>query len=321
MQRQPFSGVLTALATPFDDKNLEVDLAAFRKLLRLQKASGIHGVVVAGTTGESPTLTDAERDSLVAVALEERTDDFAIYVGTGTNDTRTTVALSRHYASFTGGPGSKARPDGVMVVVPYYNKPTQQGLLAHFGAVAEAVPQTPVCLYNVPGRTGAALAPATVGALMTRHTNIVALKEATGDVRIMAEMHDVLAAQRGSGRNIELLSGDDPTFAPALLCGATGIISVTTHIIPEAMLALWRAARENDFARVKQLHLATLPVNTNLFCAPNPLPLKWALAHLGICGGALRPPMAPLSSAEGEIVRAALAKVKTAGIKVALPEP
>lgn len=312
MSQPAFSGVLTAIATPFK-KDLAIDDESFVKLLRLQKKAGIHGVVVAGTTGESPTLSDVEREHLVRIALSERTENFRIYVGTGTNDTRSSVEASAKYAGFKIDSGAKV--DGVMAVVPYYNKPPQSGLYAHFRAISEAIGQAPLCVYNVPGRTGAALSPATFLKLAKDCTNIAAIKEAAGDVRIITELARGLK-ETVPNRNVEVLSGDDPTFAPALLCGATGVISVTTHVIPEAMLAIWRAAKENDLKRVQLLHQQTYPINTQFFCAPNPVPLKWALAQLGICENIMRAPLSPLEPQEVEIVRYALEQSEKAGIKL-----
>lgn len=313
MPRPAFSGVLTAIATPFT-RSGEIDQSAFKKLLKLQKQAGIHGVVVAGTTGESPTLSEAERDALVLMALEERTPDFRIYVGTGTNDTAQTIAASGKYAKMTN-PASGQGVDGVMVVTPYYNKPTQSGLFEHFKAVAQAIGSAAMCAYNVPGRTGCAIAPGTFVRLANACPNIVAIKEAAGDVKIIAELRLQLG-ELVKGRPLQILSGDDPTYAPALLSGATGVISVTSHLIPGAMVAMLDAATRGDFETLRSLHLATHPLNADLFCAPNPIALKWALAHLGLCENSLRLPLTPLEEREIGIVKDALNKVQAAGVKL-----
>lgn len=313
MGHPAFSGVMTAIATPFTTSG-SIDQAAFKKLLQLQKQAGIHGVVVAGTTGESPTLSEEERDLLVTLALEESTDSFHVYVGTGTNDTRTTVAASRKYASFKS-PNGKT-PQGVMVVTPYYNKPTQRGLVEHFTAVSEGLPRgAALCVYNVPGRTACTLAVASFLTLVGKCSNIVAIKEAAGDVRVITELKNGLTALN-VGRRVEILSGDDPTFAPALLCGASGVISVSSHIIPGAMLDMLKAAQTGALERLQAIHLAAYPVNTELFCAPNPVPLKWALAHLAVCQGTLRGPLAAFTEAEGVPVKNAIDAVKAAGLKI-----
>ncbi|MEN9809689.1 MAG: hypothetical protein RLZZ488_1256 [Pseudomonadota bacterium] len=309
MTIKPFTGVLTALATPFS-QDLSIDFAACRKLLQIQKEAGIHGVVVCGTTGESPTLSKAEKEQLLATALEFQSDDFRIFVGTGTNSTAETIEATQHFAAFTAH-GRKAA--GVMVVTPYYNKPTQRGLQEHFLAIARSVPQTPVCVYNVPGRTGCTLQPKTLVAIAKEAANIVAVKEAAGDVRVITEMSIALKAA-GLGHQVTILSGDDPTFAPALLCGAAGVISVSTHIIPGAMLAMWKAAQTGDFKALMRLQQDTYPVNNHLFCAPNPIPLKWALAQLNCCENVLRPPMSQLEESESALVAEALEKTRKSGI-------
>lgn len=306
-----FSGVLTAIATPFQE-DLSLDEAGFVRLLKMQKKAGIHGVVVAGTTGESPTLQEHERERLVRLALSERSDDFKIYVGTGTNDTRTSIEASVKYTQLKEGNNSV---DGVMAVVPYYNKPPQAGLFAHFKAIAQAIPDGKLCVYNVPGRTGAALQPQTFVDLARSCANIVAIKEAAGDVRTVT---DLARGLNDLGRPIEILSGDDPTYAPALLCGATGVISVTTHLIPDAMLQIWQAWKENNLIKVTEIHQKSFAINTQLFCAPNPVALKWALAHLGICRNVLRPPLSPLESREVEVVKSALMQTEKQGLKLAL---
>ena len=319
MLRPAFSGVMTAIATPFT-KSGDIDQAAFRTLLRQQKKAGIHGVVVAGTTGESPTLGENEREVLVLLALEERTPQFRVYVGTGTNDTRSTLAASQKYAAMKN-PVTDQCVDGVMVVVPYYNKPNQTGLFEHFKTIAQGIGDASLCVYNVPGRTGATLAPLTFVKLAKECKNIVAIKEAAGDVRIITELREGLAPvlrqrQVLQQPGIEILSGDDPTFAPALLCGATGVISVSTHLIPGAMVAMHQAFLKGDFAALQRLHLATYRLNSDLFCAPNPIALKWALAHLGVCEAHLRSPLSPLEAREIEILSHALAAMEINGIKL-----
>lgn len=311
MMKQPFTGVLTALATPFK-ADLSLDIDALHNLLKSQKSSGVHGVVVCGTTGESPTLTKDEKDTLVAAALEYQDDTFKVYVGTGSNSTQETIELSKHYATFRAHGKSVT---GIMVVTPYYNKPTQTGLHNHFLAVAHAVGDTPICLYNVPGRTGCTLPPKTFIEIAQQARNVVAIKEAAGDIRVITELRRALT-QANLAQQVSILSGDDPTYAAAMLCGADGVISVTTHLIPKAMLEIWSSAQTGDFARVTQLHLATYPVNTELFRAPNPIPLKWALGTIGFCQNVLRPPLSPLEDRDIEAVASALKDTKGAGIEL-----
>jgi 4-hydroxy-tetrahydrodipicolinate synthase len=309
MTIKPFTGVLTALATPFG-KDLSIDIPAFRKLLQIQRDAGLHGVVVCGTTGESPTLSKDEKELLVKTALEYQTDTFRIHVGTGSFSTQETIESSRYFANLKAHGQSVA---GVMVVTPYYNKPNQTGLKEHFLAVAKSIPETPVCLYNVPGRTGCALQPKTLVAIAREAKNVVAIKEAAGDIRVVTDMSLALK-EAGLAQQVGILSGDDPTFAPAMMCGATGVISVTTHLIPGAMLAMWKAAQDGDFSALCRLQADTYPVNTQLFCAPNPIPLKWALAELNCCLNTLRAPMTTLEETEIPAVRQALDSVKSRGI-------
>lgn len=309
MTIRAFSGVITALATPFAH-DLTIDMPAFKKLLHLQRDAGLHGVVICGTTGESPTLEASEKDALVSAALEFQTDKFRIYVGTGSNSTTETIESSQHFAAFKAHGQSVA---GVMVVTPYYNKPNQTGLREHFLAVAHAVPNTAVCLYNVPGRTGCTLQPQTLVAIAQKAKNVVAIKEAAGDLRALTDMSLALT-EENLAEQVNILSGDDPTFALALMCGASGVISVTTHLIPGAMLAILRAAQAGDLKTLSRLHRETLPVNQQLFCAPNPIPLKWALAELKCCLNVLRSPLTPLEESEIAVVASALEKVKRAGV-------
>lgn len=311
-QNASFAGVLTAVATPFRaDQSL--DEAAFGKLLRAQKANGIHGVVVCGTTGESPTLSDPERERLIGLALAERTDSFGVYVGTGTNNTAETIELSKRARSYRSPSGQ--RVDGVMVVVPYYNKPTQTSLIAHYKMVCDAVPDAPVCVYNVPGRTGAALAPSTFIEIAKLCPNVRAIKEAAGQIPVVSELARRLRDARLDGR-IEVLSGDDPTFAPALAAGATGVISVSTHIIPKTMRAIWDAWRAGDVRGMTKAHLDVLELHDALFCASNPIPLKWALRELGLCENTLRLPLMPLDEILIPRLRDALALTASRGVEL-----
>lgn len=311
MTTQPFTGVLTALATPFNP-DLTLDLDALNNLLKAQKESGLHGVVICGTTGESPTLSKTEKDILVTTALQYQDEHFKVYVGTGTNSTQETIELSRHYAALSAH-GKK--PSGIMVVTPYYNKPTQSGLRDHFLMVARSVGDTPVCVYNVPGRTGCTLLPNTLLEIVQQAENVVAIKEAAGDIKVVTEMKRALEKAQ-LNRRVSILSGDDPTFAASMLCGADGVISVTTHLIPKAMLDIWSAARSGDFAKVSHLHLAAYPINKELFCAPNPIPLKWALHSLGLCQNVLRPPLSPLEGKDIETVAQALRTVTESGVQL-----
>jgi len=290
----PFSGVITAIITPFE-QNGDIDFKAFERLLISQKKSGINGVVVLGTTGENATLTDQESENLVKSALEHQSEDFHIYVGTGTNDTRTSIEKSIKFSNLKSHSGKS--PNGVMVVTPYYNKPSQSCLIKHYSEVAKSVRSTPFCIYNVPSRTGINLLPITLAKITQENENIVAIKEAAGNVNAIVEMRNAL--NQINKQQVRILSGDDATYVPALLCGAEGVISVTSHIIPKTLIQILEMFKKGEMKEVQKLHLATYCINNGVFALPNPIGVKWMLSHLGICGTTLR---APLYSAEGNEV-------------------
>ena len=311
MERKPFSGVMTAIVSPFRPDS-SLDTHAFLKILRMQKNAGIDGVVVAGTTGESPTLSLAEKISLLELALGEQSENFSIYIGTGTNSTEATLKEVRELSGFRAqGRGV----DGVMSVVPYYNKPNQAGLRLHFSSIARSFPSVSFCLYNVPGRTACHLAPETFATLAQEFQNIVAIKEAAGDVLAMTRLRAQLS-QAGVNRNIEILSGDDATFPAALVTGAKGVISVTSHIIPRTLVAILRAAQEGDLERVRALNTAAFPLSQGLFCAPNPVPVKYALSLHDFCTPTVRSPLAPLSEPEMRIVAQSLKEAELKGAQI-----
>ncbi|MFC4728615.1 4-hydroxy-tetrahydrodipicolinate synthase [Coralloluteibacterium thermophilus] len=273
------SGSITALATPFDAAG-DVDVRAWRALVEAQVAHGTQGIVVAGSTGEAATLDDAEYLGLIESAADVVAGRIPVLAGTGQSGTRKTVALTRRAA--------EAGADMALVVTPPYVRPTQEGLLAHYRAVAEEG-GLPVVLYNVPPRTGGDLLPETVAALAT-HPRIVGIKEA----RAEPERMQALLALRGEGFSV--LSGDDPTFCRAMLAGADGVISVASNVVPASfrLLADRAAAGEADSARA--LDAALAPLYRFLGVEPNPIPVKALLARLG-CGHGLRLPLTPLSSA------------------------
>ena len=290
MSAPAFRGVITALVTPFQASGA-LDQTAFETLLELQKAAGIHGVIVGGTTGESPNLSDEELEILVKIALKYRSDSFAIYVGSGSNSTDHTVKKSCYFKNLKG-PGGQSI-DGIMAVVPYYNKPNQSGLHAHFSAVAKALHPLPLCVYNVPGRTSCTLAASTFVTIASEHSNVVAIKEAAGDIKVITELVLGLENRALRGR-VRVLSGDDLSFMPALVSGADGVISVASHIVPWAFLEALRAAEKNDFVQIRTIHSKLFSLNRDLFCAPNPVPVKWFLAQAGICRPDVRLPLTSL---------------------------
>lgn len=286
-------GVFTALVTPFNSRG-EIDLDAFRRIVRDQKEAGISGVIPSGTTGESPTLTKDEKKLLIQTCLEElKGSSTQVLAGTGSNNTEETVEFSRW--------ASEAGVAGVLVVTPYYNKPTATGLESHFTAVADAV-KCEVMLYNVPGRTGVGMTPATI-AKLAAHPRIRSVKEATGNVEFTSQIIDALTV---AGKSIDILSGDDATYLPLLSVGAVGVVSVASNLFPRAMVALQKAAETGHYEEARKIHQKYYPLFRDLFVESNPGPIKAAMAHAGWCDARLRAPLAPLSAASWETLKKSL---------------
>ena len=276
-------GVLTALVTPFNERN-EIDFPAFRKLLETQVEARIAGVIPCGTTGESATLSEIEKKNLIRFTLDElRGTSVKVFAGTGSNHTEESLQLSI-WASNQG-------VDGLLLVTPYYNRPSQKGLEIHFRTIAEAV-SCEVILYNVPGRTGVSLAPDTITQLSS-HSRINTLKEASGNVAFTTEILNALALQ---GRSLDILSGDDATFLALLAVGAVGTVSVASNLFPKPMVALLKAVAENQLETARQIHQKYYPLFRDLFIESNPVPIKYALARQKIGRPHVRLPLAPLSS-------------------------
>jgi 4-hydroxy-tetrahydrodipicolinate synthase len=286
-------GIYTALVTPFDSQN-ELDLAAYKRILEDQRDAGVAGVVPCGTTGESPTLSKDEKKKLILTAVETlKGTGVKVVAGTGSNDTEETVEFSR-WASDQG-------VDGVLIVTPYYNKPSKHGLEAHFKAVADAV-KCEVMLYNVPGRTGVSLTPETIVKLAA-HSKITSCKEATGDVALTSEILDRL---QQDGKKMDILSGDDATFLPLLAVGACGVVSVSSNLFPRAMVAIQKNLEAGKLEEARKIHERFYPLFRDLFIESNPVPIKYSMAVAGWCGTAVRAPLAPLSSASAEKLDATL---------------
>jgi 4-hydroxy-tetrahydrodipicolinate synthase len=276
------SGSITALATPFTAAG-ELDLDAWRHLLQLQLDGGTQGVVVAGSTGEAAALYDVEYDTLLRVAVEFFAGRVPVLAGTGLSNTAKTIEQTRRVAAFGA--------DAALVVTPPYVRPTQAGLIAHYRAVADDG-ALPVVLYNVPGRTGCDLLPDTVAELAT-HQRIVGIKEARNEPDRMAQ----LLTLRDDG--FQVLSGDDPTAARAMLAGADGVVSVASNVLPVAMRRLCELARSGKADDARALDERMREAYDFLGVESNPIPLKALLAHLGI-GRGLRLPLTPLSPAHAE---------------------
>ena len=282
-------GSLVALVTPFDDHN-RVDYAALKRLIDFHVAEGSDGLVIAGTTGESATLARDEHVELINRAVELADGRLPVIAGTGSNSTAQTVDLSlavRDSGIF-----------GYLVVVPYYNKPVQEGMYRHFSAVADAVDK-PVMLYNVPGRTASDLLPETV-ARLAKHDNIWAIKEATGSIDRLRDIQALVPAEFG------LFSGDDFTVLPFIEQGGHGVVTVSGNVAPAKMAELCRlaSAGEHDAAMVVDDLLQ--PLNTALFLESNPIPVKWAVSQMGMIAGHIRLPLTPFSEQYHEQMRAAM---------------
>ena len=258
-----FQGVLTAIVTPFRDQR--VDLEALTQLVEHQIASGVSGIVPCGTTGEAPTLSADEHNLVIDAVVQQAAGRVPVLAGIGSNNTATAIQNARHAA--------KAGAQGVLATVPYYNKPTQEGLLQHFQAIAAST-DLEVCLYNVPGRTSVHMLPETVAQLAQIDT-ITTLKEATGDMNVASEI------LKRCGDQITLLSGDDFTTLPFIALGGQGCISVASNLVPDRMVAMVNAARQLDLVQARNHHFSLFPLFRELFSETNPIPIKTALAHLG----------------------------------------
>lgn len=280
-----FRGALTALVTPL--RNDRIDEPALVDLVNAQIAAGIHGLVPCGTTGEASTLSTAEHLRVVELVLQTAAGRVPVLAGAGANDTRKAVELARACKQLGAA--------GTLQVTPFYNKPTQAGLVAHFTAIAEQS-DLPVVVYNVPGRTGIDLLPETV-ATLARHPHIVGIKEATGDMVRIARIRELL-----QGDSFDLLSGDDFTIFPFLALGGHGVISVTSNVAPAWISALCNAAAESSWSEARSWHYKQLPLARALFGQPNPIPVKSALALLGRCSPEMRLPLVAIDpqSREGQ---------------------
>lgn len=289
-------GSIVAIVTPmFEDGSLDRD--SLRKLLDWHVAEGTDAVVIVGTTGESATVSPDEHCELVKLAVEHVAGRIPVIAGTGGNSTAEAIALTR-FAKSVG-------VDASLQVVPYYNRPTQEGMYRHFKAIADAV-DLPVILYNVPGRTVADMSNETVMRLAPID-NIVGIKDATGNLaRGIELLRDIDRNFVGQGTSFAVYSGDDATALALMLLGGAGNISVTANVAPRAMHALCEAAMAGQIAHAMEINNRLLALHGKLFVEPNPVPVKWALAEMGKMPAGLRLPLAPLSAQYHDTVRAAL---------------
>ena len=287
--RTPFTGVGTALVTPFT-KSGEVDEAAVRRLARRQVDAGVHFLCPCGTTGENPTLTDAERLRVIEIVVEESQGKAPVLAGAGGYDTRELIHIA--------GEMARRGVSGFLSVTPYYNKPTQEGLYQHYKAFAESTP-LPIVVYNVPGRTGVNVETATLARLASI-PNIVGVKEASGNVGQMCEILRAVPA------DFLVLSGDDALTLPLMAVGGRGIISVAGNEIPAEMVQMVEAAERNDFAAARATHARIMGLMSINFVESNPQPVKYAMAAMGLLEETFRLPMVPPSAASKDKINAVL---------------
>jgi 4-hydroxy-tetrahydrodipicolinate synthase len=288
-----FRGTFTALVTPFRDG--VIDVAAFEKLIENQIAAGISGVIAVGTTGESPTLSHEERQELVRVAVGVAEKRCQVLAGTGSNATQHAVGDTKM--------AEKLGTDGALLVAPYYNKPSQEGLFRHFKTIADST-ALPIMLYNIPGRCGVDIAPDTVTRLAKECRNIVSIKEASGSVERISELRARLP------ESFTILSGDDSLTLPFMSVGAVGVVSVASNLFPAEVCALVRAYECGDAKSAFDLHRKLFPLFKDLFIEPNPVPVKTALGWRGAMSAEVRLPLCEMSEANQARLRRTLEAVE-----------
>jgi len=284
-----FEGVYTALITPF--RNGTIDYAALEKLVAMQIENAIDGIVPMGTTGESPTVSFEEHKEFIKRVVDLVGGKIKVIAGTGANSTQEAIWLSKE--------AEEAGVDAVLQVNPYYNKPTQRGLIAHFESVAKSI-KIPVVLYNIPGRTGVNFLPASIRELLNRADNIVAMKEASGDIIQMMELYELC------GERLTLLSGDDNNLLPFLSIGGKGIISVLSNLLPADIKKVVDSFNRGKIEEARKQFYRLLPLCRALFLETNPIGIKAAMEMAGFCTSELRLPLVPLSEENHGKLRAAL---------------
>ncbi|BCA78776.1 4-hydroxy-tetrahydrodipicolinate synthase [Desulfuromonas sp. AOP6] len=284
-----FKGSMVAIITPFD-KNGNVDEEKYRQLIEFQIENGTDVIVPCGTTGESATLDYKEHDRVIQVCIEQVAKRVPVIAGTGSNSTNEAIELSQH--------AKEMGADGVLLVSPYYNKPSQEGLFQHYKAIAEAV-SLPQVLYNVPGRTGMNMEAKTTIRL-AEFANIVAIKEASGNVTQASEILDK------AGDKIDVLSGDDFLTLPLMACGAKGVISVTANIMPREVKAMVTAVQQGQWDEARKMHLKMLDIHNAMFIDSNPVPVKTAANLMGKCGAEVRLPLVPMQGAKLDTLKSVM---------------
>lgn len=294
MKKDFLNGTITALATPFKS-DLSIDFDAFKRFLDFQMEGGVDAVVVCGSTGEAATLNPKERMSLIITAVEHIKGQITVIAGTGSNDTKASIDMTL-VAKEVGA-------DAALLVAPYYNKPSQEGLFHHFASIAEAV-DLPQILYNVPGRAGVNILPQTQLKLAKDYKNIVATKEASGDLDQMSEII------KGAPEGFILLSGDDSLAVPAILFGGKGVISVISNYAPKLFSSMIDLALEGEYDSAMSIHYNLLDLLALNFVETNPVPVKAALAVLGLMEENYRLPLLPIMPANKKLIEKAMKKAK-----------
>ena len=288
MDRKKFYGSTVALVTPFKGDGL--DEKAYKDLVEWQIKEGTNGIVPCGTTGESPTLSQAEHNRVVEICIEAANKRIPVIAGAGSNSTAEAVEYTKHAA--------KAGADAVLVVTPYYNKPTNQGIYLHYKAVSESA-NIPIILYNIAGRTGKNIEPDLMAKLATDFKNIIGVKEASGSLEQMLRVKEMCP------KDFLLISGDDALTLPIMAIGGVGVISVAANIVPRDVVGVINAFNKGDLKTAQDINLNLMPLVRALFVETNPIPVKKACELMGLCNGALRLPMCDMEEAN-------LAKLKTA---------
>ncbi len=293
-------GVYTALITPFD-RDGEVHYERLGELLERQIAAGVSGVMPMGTTGESPTMLNAEHDEVIRYTVERVAGRVQVWAGTGSNNTRQAIRTTQA--------AEQAGADGVLVVTPYYNKPSQAGLKRYFSEIAQST-KLPIIVYNIQGRTAVNVETDTL-ADIARIPNVIAVKEASGDIGQMTEVIDAICQR--SEQPFWIVSGDDALTLPLMSLGGHGVISVVSNLVPERMVALVAAAAAGDFATARQMHFELLPLFKASFIETNPAPIKAAMNLCGLDVGSVRSPLAPLSEASQACLETILRSMRMIG--------
>jgi 4-hydroxy-tetrahydrodipicolinate synthase len=293
MKQRPFTGTITALATPFRDG--QIVYADLKKLVAHQIKGGIDGLVPVGTTGESPTLDYDEHMEVIRFVIAEARGRVPVIAGTGSNSTREAVELTQL--------SDEAGADAMLVVAPYYNKPSQEGLFRHFSEIAEATDK-PIILYSIPGRCGIEIGVNVVERLRGKYRHVAWIKEAGGSVDRVDQLKQAM------GADLTVLSGDDSLTLPFMAVGAEGVISVASNLFVREISQMVRLALANDFAKAAKIHRRLYPAFKTLFIEPNPVPIKAALARAGIFGSAeVRSPLCDMSAANAKALESVLAKL------------